>query len=640
MPFGVDLGTTNSSIAWADDEGNVHSLRVRQGPREPFDAVERSLVLDPLGDDPSVGAEAAKDAQYRPEDILVHSFKRRFDKQRLRERRYEVTRVPTREYDAVSEGVRLKEVGRWVDYYDDYSRPEIVASGGHLFRTLLTAGEIDVPESVVVRTAFEMLTGDAGSLETLYIGVPVAFGPTARRRLLAALVRSGCFGSGPEAYAEVLRRCRLVYEPLALISTLTIFEPQNVLVVDFGGGTLDLAVLHITFDSAENRIVKELALAGLSRAGDLLDALFRDHLLEKRPRLRRAYKRQVAHGSWWDQFEANSAFSNAKIRLSSEEEAYIPLFNETATRAEFEDAIGPEIQAALQIVRQTIAQAGLGPEEIGTVLLTGGSSLVPLVQERIRDEFPTLDELGYDPPDPRSPARRLGALTGVSRGLARFGFGQRFETSAPGNFTMYVPGVPGSALCLPRGSADVESLEDSPCVTVPVKDDRSSTFVLHSDLVRETYCGALVDVRLPRDLQEVEVRTSASRSRFIPAFELRAPGSRSPLVAFDLEAMKPSDVAEFVEGDCEWLPAGSTTDRAPLVRPLAVNDLVAWKEKGGRKQGKIVEIRDLHANHLVDEMQGFDLGDYAFKVAVVYDGVVELGRIAKPRWHPGDVRLA
>ena len=57
MAFGVDLGTTNSSIAWADDAGEVHSLRVRRGLKDPFDAVERSIVLDPLGD-PMIGQEA------------------------------------------------------------------------------------------------------------------------------------------------------------------------------------------------------------------------------------------------------------------------------------------------------------------------------------------------------------------------------------------------------------------------------------------------------------------------------------------------------------------------------------------------------------------------------------------------------
>src|SRR4051794_33638749 len=81
MPFGIDLGTTNSSIAWADDAGEVWSLSVRSG-REPFDAVIRTMVFDPLGE--AIVGERAMQAQvHRPEPFLA-SFKSKLDKQRLR----------------------------------------------------------------------------------------------------------------------------------------------------------------------------------------------------------------------------------------------------------------------------------------------------------------------------------------------------------------------------------------------------------------------------------------------------------------------------------------------------------------------------------------------------------------------------
>jgi molecular chaperone DnaK (HSP70) len=79
MPFGVDLGTTNSSIAWTDESGDVFSLRVRRGPVEPFDAIERSIVLDPEADDFVVGQAAVTEAARRRdrEPKLVRSFKPR-----------------------------------------------------------------------------------------------------------------------------------------------------------------------------------------------------------------------------------------------------------------------------------------------------------------------------------------------------------------------------------------------------------------------------------------------------------------------------------------------------------------------------------------------------------------------------------
>src|SRR4051794_2252889 len=107
MPFGVDLGTTNSSVAWANSAGDVYSLKVRHGPKEPFDAVERSLVLDPLGSTPIVGHLAEGALRQNGDGPLVSSFKRRFDKARLRQRRYEVITTPTSEYDPVNQCIKF-----------------------------------------------------------------------------------------------------------------------------------------------------------------------------------------------------------------------------------------------------------------------------------------------------------------------------------------------------------------------------------------------------------------------------------------------------------------------------------------------------------------------------------------------------
>ena len=294
MPFGIDLGTTNSSVAWADSSGAVYSLKVRRGPKEPFDAVERSLVLDPLGPSPIVG-HLAEGAPRRSADTpLVSSFKRRFDKARLRQSRYELVTTSTGEYDPVDQCIKFTDSTRRVPvYYDEYSLDEVTTAAGLVFQRMLTSTQIDAgspsagpagQRSVLSRllgrrpheeaaesTSSPSVVAGQGD-ERLYVGVPVSFGPTARRRLMRSLVASGCFGPAPAAYAEILARCRLVYEPLALVSTLTLLESQNVLIVDYGGGTLDLALLHVELDGTGKKI-KELALGGLPTAGDKLDEL-------------------------------------------------------------------------------------------------------------------------------------------------------------------------------------------------------------------------------------------------------------------------------------------------------------------------------------------------------------------------------
>ena len=642
MAFGVDLGTTNSSIAWADDAGNVHSLRVRRGLKEPFDAVDRSLVLDPLGEEPVVGGEAETAAALAPEARLVRSFKRRFDKQRLRQRRYRHVLVPTHEYDPVEQGIRILETQQLVPIeYDRYSREEVISAGGRVFERLLTSSEIDAgSETMIVRTALDVLSGAGGTdQELLYVGVPVTFGPTGRRRLLAALVRSGCFGSGPKAYKYALERCRVVYEPLALMSTLVLFEPQDVLIVDYGGGTLDLACLRVSFAEDNTQTVTELALGGLTAAGDALDAIFRDDLLARRPKLKRAYERQIAGGSDWDLLQADSSFANAKIRLSTLDEVALPLFNQPVTRAELERAIAPEVEAVVQAVRDTLVRAELSSHEISTVVLTGGSSLIPLVQDRLRGEFPVLDDLSFRAADPGDPESALEALTGVSRGLARFGFMERFETAAVCDYTVVVPGVDGRIVGLPRGSADTYSLSEPPPVAVPVGEGPTATFALYSDLVREAYCGALVDVEIPDGIDELELRISASRARFVPAFSVARQGRTRPLASFDLDAMDAADLAAFVEGDCEWLPPQTQVAAAPLVRPLKLGDYVAWNYNGSVRSGQIIDIREISSAQHVEAIDGFDPAGYVIKVAREIDGEVHLGQTATPPWRLGDVRL-
>src|SRR5436305_10340937 len=102
MAIGIDFGTTNSSVAWADASGQIHSLSVRSG-KEPFDAVVRSVVLDPCGKfgEPVVGHRAFEQALQRPQAPFLESFKFKLDKQRLRRSITQIERVTTGDYDPV-----------------------------------------------------------------------------------------------------------------------------------------------------------------------------------------------------------------------------------------------------------------------------------------------------------------------------------------------------------------------------------------------------------------------------------------------------------------------------------------------------------------------------------------------------------
>ena len=661
MPVGVDLGTTNSSVAWADPTGTVYSLKVRQGPKEPFDAVERSLVLDPLGSSPIVGRLAEGAPRPNADAPLVSSFKRRFDKARLRQLRYELITTATDEYDPVNQCIRFRDSARIVpEFYDEYSLDEVTKAAGLVFERLLTSTEVDAdaasPAPSGQRSVLSRLLGrrteevaspedptarhsvDVEPNERLYVGVPVSFGPTARRRLMRSLVSSGCFGAPPAAYREVLARCRLVYEPLALVSTLTLLESQNVFVVDYGGGTLDLALLHVGLDGA-GRNVRELALGGLPTAGDHLDDLFREHILESRPGLRRSFEQQKAAGPE-DKYQAISAFTRAKVALSTNESTVMRLFGDAeVNRKDLQDAIGGELDLAVAAVKDTLARAGAVVGDVGTVLLTGGSSLIPVVQDRLRALFPHLtDDLAFEAGTPGDVESERRSLTGVSRGLARFGFLDSFEASAPCAFSVVVPDTTATrVVCLERGAPDVLDLDQAPSTTIRVRPGRRSVAV-YSDLLRETYCGAVADIDIPDG--EIEVRLSASRERFAPAFAVLS-DTGDELGRFDLDGMTATDLERWVEGDGEWMPIDLVhLESAFLTRPLEVGDFLEWRASGGYRRGKVIDIREVATNEYVERMDGFDPAPYVIRAAREDNKVVSLGQIATSHWGIGDVRLA
>jgi hypothetical protein len=192
-------------------------------------------------------------------------------------------------------------------------------------------------------------------------------------------------------------------------------------------------------------------------------------------------------------------------------------------------------------------------------------------------------------------------------------------------------------VCFARGAPDVFTLDESPATRVGVRPGRRSV-VLYSDLLHETYCGAIADVELLDG--EVEVRVSASRDRFAPAFVLRNAAGQE-LGRFDLDGMSGGELQHWVEGDGEWMPVTVTRlESAFLTRPLEVGDFVEWRADGGHRRGKVVSIRDVSTNLPVERIAGFDPRPYAIRAAREERGVVALGQITPAHWRIGDVRLA
>ncbi len=661
MAFGVDFGTTNSSVAWADPAGDVHSLSVRSS-KEPFDAVVRSVVLDPCGKfgEPVVGDLAFEEAAMRSGDApLLRSFKFKLDQQRLRQSLVQIEWVANHEYDPVNQANRLIPRRMVTQLYDEHSRDEVVAAAAQVLKRLLSPDPA-IQSSSVPSAALNRLLGslrkdkaesgpdapdgfDSEEDEWLYVGVPVAAGPTARKRLLSALARTDLFGMEPKSYQNVLRRCRFVYEPLAIASTLQLLDSQTVLVFDYGGGSLDLALLDITFDHAGSAY-RERALGGVANAGDRLDELFRETLIAHDTALRRAYEIELRSESPFDRWRAENFFSSAKIELSSSTSTTLrlPGFERKVNRSEFEGAIEPAIVEVLNAVDDCLHRGGIAAREVGQVVLTGGSSLIPTMQDRLRGVFSHLDDTSFVAGRPGDLDSEREALTGVSRGLAKYGFiSQFFEATAPCDFGIWSADGKGFTPCLERGASATFDVAEAPAKRIHVGQRRPASFALYSNLVRDAFCGALADIEIPEGVDEVEVRVAASRRRFVPAFAVYIAGTSQELATFDLEALSATRLAKFIESDEEWLPEGDHLVSAFLTRPLQKGDFVEWRARGQyHHRGKVMIIRDVGLNESVERMH--DVNPLPYRISVAFEetsGVVDLRRTLHHDWKMGDVRL-
>jgi hypothetical chaperone protein len=240
----------------------------------------------------------------------------------------------------------------------------------------------------------------------------------------------------------------------ALSYAATARGEQNILVFDFGGGTLDVTVMRI--DEQGRRDV--LGTDGVPIGGDLLDrrlvmgkvlshfgegatlgprkmalpAVLLDHLSEwqtivelTQPRYLNIIDEAVRIGDKPTELNAlrtlvrenyglplYEAVEHAKVRLSDEPRVPISMdapgikFSETVERWDFERLIGPDVREVAACVDRALAGAGLTPHDITVVLRTGGSSRIPRFVRMLSDKFGA-DKL-----------QEMDVFTGVAAGLA------------------------------------------------------------------------------------------------------------------------------------------------------------------------------------------------------------------------------
>ncbi len=346
--IGIDLGTTNSVVSVMEG-GQPTVIANEEGGR-----TTPSIVAFADDGERLVGAIAKRQAVTNP-TRTVYSIKR-FMGRRLSEVPEEISLVPYKVVDGKDGSVTIS--------IDDqsYAPPEISAM---ILAKLKTAAEAHLGQTV---------TGAV-------ITVPAYFNDAQRQATKDA---------GKIAGLDVKR---IINEPTAaaLAYGLDKKEDEKIAVFDFGGGTFDISILEV----GENVVEVKATNGDTHLGGDNLDQRVMKYLVDE-------FKKDQGIDLQNDPMAVQrlrEAAEKAKIELSTAQSTDINLPYITAdatgpkhltlklSRAKFEQLIDDLVDRSLEPCRRALSDSGLSASEIDEIVLVGGSTRVPLVQQKVAALF-------------------------------------------------------------------------------------------------------------------------------------------------------------------------------------------------------------------------------------------------------------
>ncbi len=370
--IGIDLGTTNSVVTIM--EGNEPKVITNEeGAR-----TTPSVVAYVKDGEIIVGQAARRQAITNPENTVFSA--KRFIGMKHNEADREIKRVP---YDCAK-----------LDNGD---------VGFRIQGNQVTPPEISAKVLQKLKRAAENYLGEA--VTDAVITVPAYFNDSQRQATRDA---------GRIAGLEVKR---IVNEPTAaaLAYGLDQKEDQKIAVFDLGGGTFDISILEV----GEN-VVEVISTNGDTHlGGDDLDNVLMEYLIEE---FRKDQGIDVSGDKMVVQ-RLKEAAEKAKIELSStlETEINLPFLTADATgpkhltlklsRAKFEQLIEPFVNKALIPAQKALDDAKMKVSEIDEIILVGGSTRTPLVQEAVKKFF------GKEPNRSVNPDEVVALGAGIQAGV-------------------------------------------------------------------------------------------------------------------------------------------------------------------------------------------------------------------------------
>ena len=356
--IGIDLGTTNSVVAVMEG-GEPTVITNPEGSR-----LTPSVVAFTKSGERLVGQVAKRQAVTNPENTFF-SIKR-FMGRKFDEVTEEMKMVPFHVVRGANGDARVEAQGK------EYSPPEIAAM---VLQKLKQAAEE-------------------------YLGTPVTQAVITVPAYFNDAQRQATKDAGQIAGLEVMR---IVNEPTAaaLAYGLDKKKEETIAVYDFGGGTFDISILEV----GEGVVEVKATNGDTHLGGDNLDQRIIDWIIAD-------FKKDEGIDLGKDRMalqRLKEAAEKAKMELSTVMETDISLPFITAdqtgpkhlsmklTRAKFESLVEDLVQRTVGPVKQALSDAGMTSKDIDEVVLVGGSTRVPRVQQVVRELFGKEPHKGVNP---------------------------------------------------------------------------------------------------------------------------------------------------------------------------------------------------------------------------------------------------
>ncbi len=360
--IGIDLGTTNSAVAVVGSDGSPAIIENAEGARTTPSIVALSKTNERL-----VGLLAKRQAVTNPKDTL-------FSVKRLIGRKWTDAEVqkdkallPYDIRESANGGVEIKLGDKW-------HAPE----------------EISAMVLAKLKADAEMRLGE--KVTEAVITVPAYFDDAQRQATKNAGEIAG------------LTVKRIINEPTAAALAYGLNKQKNeqIVVYDFGGGTFDVSVLEVDFDSLGGD-VKVLSTGGDTHlGGDDLDTKLQEYVIAE-------YKRTEGVDLSKDSLalqRLKEAVERAKHELSSAVETTVNLpyiaegpkhLEMKITRSKLEELVADLIGRAGELTKATVKEAGLQISDIDEVILVGGQTRMPAIQESVKSIFGKDPHRGINP---------------------------------------------------------------------------------------------------------------------------------------------------------------------------------------------------------------------------------------------------